>query len=154
MSKNCTLLWHWVFWKLKLETEGEAEAEGSFYAQLQKYLEISCKKTRSRNKKWHLWWQPLIRFAIFCIRCFFVSLSQTKPKRYRRMRSLARSLASRTTKLHGSELRRPWREDKSSTNRSLLYRLIFLETEAGNWRRSWSWRFVLCTAAKISGNFM
>ena len=43
-----------IFWKLELETEGEAEAEGSFYAQLQKYLEISCKKTRIRDKKWHL----------------------------------------------------------------------------------------------------
>ena len=41
-----------VFLKLKLETEGEAKAEGSFYAQLQKYLEISCKKTRIRDRKW------------------------------------------------------------------------------------------------------
>ena len=43
-----------LFGKLKLETEGEAEAEGSFYALLQKYLEISCKKTRIRDRKWHL----------------------------------------------------------------------------------------------------
>jgi hypothetical protein len=43
-----------LFWKLKLETEDEAEAEGSFYALLQKYLEISCKKTRFRDKKWYL----------------------------------------------------------------------------------------------------
>jgi hypothetical protein len=43
-----------LFWKLKLETEGEAEAEGSFYALLQKYLEISCKKTRIRDRKWLL----------------------------------------------------------------------------------------------------
>ena len=54
MSKNCILLWHWVFWKLKLKTEGEAEAEGSFYALLKEDLEISCKKTRIRDRKWLL----------------------------------------------------------------------------------------------------
>ena len=53
-SFDGSLLLRLLFWKLKLETEGEAEAEGSFYAQLQKDLEISCKKTRIRDKKWHL----------------------------------------------------------------------------------------------------
>ena len=53
-SFDDSLLWRLLFWKLKLETEGEAEAEGSFYAQLQKYLEISCKKTRIRDRKWLL----------------------------------------------------------------------------------------------------
>ena len=33
-----------LFWKLKLETEGGAEAEGSLYAQLKKYPGISCKR--------------------------------------------------------------------------------------------------------------
>ena len=81
------------FWKLKLETEGEAEAEGSFYALLQKYLEISCRKTRIRGRKWHPWWHPFIAFAICCIRYFFVSLSRTKRQGYRRMRLRTTSLA-------------------------------------------------------------
>ena len=52
--RSTASLHYYQSWKPKLETEGEAEAEGSFYALLQKDLQISCKKTRICDKKWHL----------------------------------------------------------------------------------------------------